>query len=97
MEQALAIIEKLLLQWGPLSLGWVVAALLARVLYVHTGKYVSMLQASADGAEGMAAVIESLEATMSSAISANSGRLVQVQEELHHVRRMIDTPTRLDP
>jgi len=73
------LLEKLLTLWGPMFLGWVLAAFLMFVLWKHAGRYISVLTQASDGASGVAATLESLEASLSAAISRHSERLDRIE------------------
>ena len=71
--------EKFLNLYGPLGGGWILSIFLIWVLYKHAGQYIRVLTQASDGASGVAATLESLEASLSAAISRHSERLDRIE------------------
>lgn len=79
--------ERLLTQWGPLALGWVVAAVLGYALWRIGHGYIRALTQSGSAGEGVAATLESLETHMTSALSSTHKRLDSLEDRAKNIER----------
>ena len=96
MDAALGFAERLLTSWGPLALGWPLFLLAAWGLWRVGALYVEAARRSGEGAEGMAATLESLEASTTHALGQQSvsiRALLDGLEDLTRTVRAIDQRT----
>jgi len=67
---------------APHAIGWIAAAILGRLLYLLAVRYAEVLPKTGEGAEGVAAALESMEAHITAALSRIHSRLDELEQQI---------------
>ena len=88
------LLEKILLQWGPLGLGWLVAGALAFVLHKLVHMHIAVLKSGAQVGEGWTLVVESLESSFLTEIGRLGKKVDRLAESSDETNRILEAARR---
>ena len=89
MDSVLGFAERLLTSWGPLALGWPLFLAAVWALWKVGNLYVEAARKGSEGAEGMAATLESLEASTTHALGQQAVDIRSLLDNLDALTRTV--------